>query len=111
MRGGHRRLCRAAFPFQRQHGQSLRRRAYAEDKLLDCWIGLEALFTENAADLTLRAALRIAQFHADLRDRKDLFSRVSSSYRVRSRIIHGDEVNPAELGVRRTMRPRRCGRP
>jgi hypothetical protein len=67
-------------------------RARAEDRIIDYWIGLEALYlrrNENA-ELAYRAALRVAYaLETDPVPRKRMRKKVAASYNARSDIVHG----------------------
>jgi len=71
-------------------------RANPEDKLIDAWISLEALFLPNKADeLSYRAALRLAAFLGDDPGQRDLmYKQVPSSYWWRSQVVHGSTPTP-----------------
>ncbi len=68
-----------------------------EDKLLDCWIGLESLFTpDSSQELSFRASLRIAAFLAAA-ERQRMYSDMRVSYEWRSALIHGDSARIKNL--------------
>jgi hypothetical protein len=70
-----------------------------EDRLIDYWIALEALFLkrEERQELSYRAALRMARFLGSSPDeRVQIFHKVKRSYSVRSSVVHGDPP-PADL--------------
>ena len=65
-----------------------------EDKLIDYWIALEALFLPHDQELSYRAALRISYFlGADADDRKLKFEAIKDSYDARSWVVHGERVS------------------
>ncbi|HLG11166.1 MAG TPA: hypothetical protein VI876_05335 [Dehalococcoidia bacterium] len=71
------------------------RRLRNEDKLLDSWIGLEALFLPDGrqGELRYRAALRMAFYLAEEPEaRPAIFDEVKASYDSRPSLVHGDEV-------------------
>ena len=72
-------------------------RLRVEDRLIDAWIALEALFLPGERDeLRYRVSLRMAYFlSADAVERTMTFQQVRSSYDARSAIVHGHE--PAHL--------------
>jgi hypothetical protein len=75
-------------------------RARAEDKLIDYWVALEALFLKGSEqqELSYRAALRIARFLGEgAEQRVELFKTMKRSYGVRSRVVHG-ELPKADAG-------------
>ncbi len=80
------------------HGVALRRlnqayeRVNPEDRLLDHWIALEALFLPSDRDeLSFRASMRIAAFLGrSTEERRELFKQMRESYDVRSKVVHGD---------------------
>jgi hypothetical protein len=63
-----------------------------EDRLIDYWVALEALFLpERGGELSYRAALRIAAFVEDEKPRrKELFKLLKTSYDARSAVVHGN---------------------
>jgi hypothetical protein len=70
-------------------------RTRPEDKLIDYWVALEALFLRRSEQLELgyRAALRIARFLGeDSGYRVTLFKTMKKSYNARSRVVHGDPL-------------------
>lgn len=62
-----------------------------EDKLIDAWIGLEALLLAGMeGELTYRASLRLAEFlGTDGATRKEIYHDTKLSYAWRSIIVHG----------------------
>jgi hypothetical protein len=68
-------------------------RTRPEDKLIDYWVALEALFLPGISDeLSFRASLRIAYYLTTSPDeRQDIFDKMRLSYDTRSRIVHGEE--------------------
>ena len=72
-------------------------RLRVEDRLIDAWIALEALFLPGERDeLRYRVSLRMAYFlSADPVERRTMFQQVRRSYDARSAIVHGHE--PAGL--------------
>lgn len=67
-------------------------RGRPDDRLLDFWIALEALFLpeEPAQELSYRASLRVAFFlERDPVLREQAFRTARESYRARSAIVHG----------------------
>lgn len=72
----------------------------AEDRLVDFWIALEALFLkpEEQTELSFRAALRIARFVGESPDdRLATFQGMKESYAARSRVVHGNPL-PSAIG-------------
>jgi hypothetical protein len=69
------------------------------DTLIDLWVAFEALvLTDGNAELQYRAALRIARFVGDDKEaRKAAFDQARSSYKVRSKVVHGESVPEASL--------------
>lgn len=74
-------------------------RSPAADRLLDAWIGLEALFlSESNAELSYRASIRIPAYLGGSTDeRLACHKMVKDSYSLRSKIVHG---NPASAKLR-----------
>jgi hypothetical protein len=66
-------------------------RSRLEDRHIDYWTALEALFLRvDEGELRYRAALLTARFiGVDLADRLDLFEKIKKSYDLRSKIVHG----------------------
>jgi hypothetical protein len=63
----------------------------ADDRLVDCWIALEALFLpDQMSELSHLGPLRIALYLEPTLDlRKSLFAELRRSYSARSGIVHG----------------------
>jgi hypothetical protein len=74
-------------------------RGGADDRLIDSWIGLEALFLHDAQqELSYRAALRIARtVGTDEDERVQLYQRLRKLYDVRSKVAHGASSSTPEL--------------
>jgi len=73
-----------------------------EDKIVDYWIALENLFTnrDERAEITFRVCLRGARFiGSDQNERSRVRNRLRESYKVRSKIVHGDSVASERLEV------------
>lgn len=68
----------------------------SDDRLIDYWIALEALFlSDNQQELSFRAALRIACFVEQVgAERLAAFQAVKGSYALRSKVVHGVEIEP-----------------
>jgi len=66
-------------------------RARPEDKLIDYWIALEALFSPpDSREVTYRIALRAAYFIASLpEEREQAFTALRDHYGTRSDVVHG----------------------
>lgn len=66
-----------------------------EDKIIDHWVALEALFLpDTKQELSYRASLRVARFlGATQEERRHLFRETMGSYKVRSQIVHGAHVS------------------
>ena len=63
-----------------------------EDKIIDCMVGLEALYLEKEelGELSYRLAHRAAILLADSKkERQQLFTQTKKSYKLRSKIVHG----------------------
>lgn len=62
-----------------------------DDRHIDYWIALEALFLrEEEGELKYRAALLTARYvGVDLTERLDLFEEIKKSYVLRSKFVHG----------------------
>lgn len=74
-------------------------RSRAEDKLIDYWIALEALFSARGetTELAFKAALRIARYVGRTRrEGNTTFQLIKKSYTMRSKIVHGEPA-PSEV--------------
>jgi hypothetical protein len=69
-------------------------RSRDDDRIVDFWIALEALFASDVnQEVRFRASLRIAAFLAhDRGERRKLFEVSKASYDDRSKIVHGSAV-------------------
>lgn len=65
-----------------------------EDRLIDYWVALEALFLPDATqELSYRVALRVARYVGETpRERKQLLRETRDSYTARSKVLHGRVV-------------------
>jgi len=67
------------------------------NQIIDLFICLEALLLQEADELTFRLATRAANLlGADAQDRKKLFVDIKGFYGLRSKIVHGEVLNPRE---------------
>jgi hypothetical protein len=81
-------------------------RVSAEDRLIDCWVAFEALFTPDpGSELSFRASLRIARYvGVDADERRSIFDGLRKAYEWRSQIVHGSgEPNAGQLRKRGTL--------
>jgi hypothetical protein len=63
------------------------------DKFIDYWIALESLFSISNSEISYRVSLRIAAMVGDTpEERVQLFKDMKASYRLRSQIVHGDNL-------------------
>lgn len=69
-------------------------RKESEDALIDLWVAFEALLVpDGTQELSYRAALRIARLAGrDQYVRRLYFRHAKESYKVRSKIVHGEHV-------------------
>ena len=69
-------------------------RGIAEDRLIDYWVALEALFLPDIfQELSFRASLRIAYYVAGTPDeREEVFRKMRLSYDIRSDVVHGQRL-------------------
>lgn len=69
-----------------------------EDRLIDFWIALEALFLpDDRQELSYRASLRVAYLlEDDSERRRQVFDSLRKSYKLRSDVVHGAAVEDAE---------------
>jgi hypothetical protein len=72
------------------------------DVLIDLWVAVEALLLpDGSAELSYRASLRLARAAgADEQGRRDAFDVARHSYSMRSKVVHGDDVDDATSCVR-----------
>jgi len=84
--GQHKRLPVALRRFNMAH-----RRSEPEDRLVDLWIALEALFSPpDSREVTYRIALRAAYFIESLpEEREQVFTALRDHYGTRSDVVHG----------------------
>ena len=81
-------------------------RMSVEDRLLDIMMALEALVLtdsgkpEDRGELSFRLALRLARFLGkDAGDMQRIFSLAKKAYGLRSKVIHGGQLESGEVGV------------
>jgi hypothetical protein len=76
------------------------------DRLVDYWIGLEALYApDGTAELSYRASLRLASALQDNAvGRADAFAAARKSYALRSKLVHGDPKGSDKAGVEENLR-------
>ena len=69
-------------------------RTRPDDKLIDYWVALEALFLPDISqELSFRASLRIAYYVAGTPDeREEVFRKMRLSYDTRSGVVHGQRL-------------------
>lgn len=82
-----------------------------EDRLIDCWVALEALFLPgiDRGELSYRASLRAAYYVGTARDRQTVFRHRRDSYQVRSEVVHGEQPHvDVGLTAERTEDVLRC---
>jgi len=67
-------------------------RESSHDKIIDCFIGLEALLIEDDRELGYKLRLRTANLLGmNKDDRQKIFSEVKVGYDTRSKIVHGND--------------------
>jgi len=65
-----------------------------EDQLIDCWIGLEALFVAGRSAQSFRGPFRIARYLEDTTaGRNEVFKEAQDSYKLRNKVVHGDTIS------------------
>jgi len=82
----------------RRFSQAQERRQ-PEDRLIDYWVGLEALFSPGRAELKYRISLRVANLvgRSDSYERRrEIFDELKRSYDARSKVAHGQEASDLE---------------
>ena len=68
-----------------------------EDRIVDLIISLETLFQEGSGEITYKLSLRCAYFIGnDAEERKKIFENMKKAYKVRSKIVHGDNFSLEE---------------
>jgi Apea-like HEPN len=70
-------------------------RTSPEDSVIDLTIGLEALFADGNQEMTHKIALRAAALYklTDPSKSRDVFKEIKEVYKLRSAIVHGDNVD------------------
>lgn len=64
-----------------------------EDGIIDTFIGFEALLTENNHEITYKLSLRAANLIGEsAQERETIFNDIKAGYKLRSLIVHGDEL-------------------
>lgn len=62
----------------------------AEDRLIDFWVALEALFSDGSGEITYKLAMRIAHFmEGPSAGRFYLYKCLKKAYEARSAVVHG----------------------
>ena len=76
-------------------------RSKAEDKVIDSFVALEAMFLTGSekSELSYRLSVRIATFLGNSsEDKNHIFSDIRKAYKTRSDIVHGDSaVNQSDI--------------
>ena len=70
-------------------------RSKAEDKIIDSFVALEAMFLTGSekSELSYRLSVRIATFLGNSsEDKNHIFSDIRKAYKTRSEIVHGDSA-------------------
>lgn len=63
-----------------------------EDKLIDCMIAFEALFSEGSADLSYKIPIRVARLlETEFKQRKNAYIIIKAGYNARSKLVHGSK--------------------
>lgn len=83
-------------------------RRRAQDVLVDSWIGLESLLLTDSprGRITEMASVRLARLiGASALDAQGLVDEIRASYKIRSRVVHGEDCTPVDLpAAARTVR-------
>lgn len=77
-------------------------RMKVEDRLLDYWVALEALFLPPDLDRDITQAIALAAAHyvgKHSKERQQLYDDLKVSYAWRSHLIHGQRGTPPRVGV------------
>lgn len=65
-----------------------------ENKLIDCMIGLEALYLKETQELSYRLSHRVASLLGNTdEERRKVFKNVKRLYKKRSKLVHGESVS------------------
>lgn len=65
-------------------------KAELADRLIDLWIGLETLFSDQSQELGYRLALRISRYLGeDVLKHEEIFENIKNSYDCRGYLVHG----------------------
>ncbi len=86
----------------RRFNRSLSRES-EEDRIIDIWIGLEAIFSPGMGENTFRIALRLSHFMTPVADRRSTYDLLMDSYDLRSDIVHGRRMR--SVSTRRKLQP------
>lgn len=71
---------------------------HLEDRFLDLFIALESLFLESSNELTYRLSLNVSIYLGNrLGERRNIFENIKKAYLLRSKIVHGANINTDEL--------------
>lgn len=77
----------------------------SQDGLIDCWVGLEALFSDTAGDIRYKASMRIARYvEPDADKRVALFEALQKAYTERNSLVHGDSDISSAFGALQVVR-------
>ena len=76
-------------------------RTSLEDKLLDVMMALENLVLQDSGgELSFRLAIRLAKFlSTDVKEQHGIFDKVRRVYKVRNKIVHGQEMDQSDTGL------------
>lgn len=88
----------------RRFNQGIERDLY-EDRLIDHWIALEALFAKEGEtqELSFKFSIRIAHYvGTSAQARLELFGSMRTAYTIRSKVVHGVNVNRASEAAMQT---------
>lgn len=74
-----------------------------EDKVIDCFIGLESIFLKSDnTEVTFKISLRIAKTLESIPEKQqELFDFIKRMYKVRSKVAHGNEVKLISIDIKR----------
>ncbi|TRX51285.1 hypothetical protein FNH22_24425 [Fulvivirga sp. M361] len=70
-----------------------------EDKVIDLFISIEAMFGDTGGELSYRISLRMAKFIDIPAEREFVFEFVKKMYGVRSKLVHGASLSKKDLSI------------
>jgi hypothetical protein len=69
-----------------------------DDRIIDCWIGLEAMLCpDSTQEVRFRASIRLAALIGMGPERRAIYDEARSSYACRSQLVHGADTSKWDL--------------